>query len=576
MVDLKAKPFFLNDEQIAWVEDTIASMSLEEKVGQLFIYLSVTKDPDEAKRICETYHIGGLRWQNATAEESWEKINAFQSASKIPLLVAANVESGTDKMAKSGSMIALPPAAGAAPTDEVAYQLGRIGGIEAKSVGCNWTFAPISDILFNWRNTIVNNRAFGNDPDKILACCRAYMRGMKESDIACCTKHFPGDGVEERDQHLVMGCNDLSVEEWDASFGRVYRELIDDGIESVMVGHICMPAYSRKLRPGIKDEEIMPATLAPELLQDLLRGQLGFNGLVLTDASHMVGMTCMAPRSEQVPGAIAAGCDMYLMFNGEPIEDFTYMMNGVKDGRISEERLSDALHRILGLKAKQGLRHFSMPEKSGVSVIGCDAHRKEIEKCADLSVTLVKDTQNLLPVDPVRQKRVRLYYFRSPNAMTFFDEDKSKQLVIEELERAGFEVDAPDDFYEATAKHPNDPAVALKFFHAEPAEEFKKKFDLVMVFVSMAGYAQENVVRLRYSTAHSNEMPWYVKEVPTLCVSLNYTTHLFDLPMMKTYINAYAPSREYIHAAVEKIIGRSAFQGTANDLVWCDRWDTRI
>ncbi|MBQ6733675.1 MAG: glycosyl hydrolase [Lachnospiraceae bacterium] len=576
MVDLKAKPFFLNDEQIAWVEGTISSMTLEEIVGQLFIYLSVSPDPAEPKRICETYHIGGLRWQNATAEQSWEKINAFQQASKIPLLVAANVEGGTDKMAKSGTVIAPPPAAGAAQTDAVAYELGRIGGIEAKSVGCNWTFAPISDILFNWRNTIVNNRAFGNDPDNILACCKAYMRGMKESDIACCTKHFPGDGVEERDQHLIMGCNDLSIEEWDASFGRIYKELIDEGIESMMIGHICMPAYQKKYNPSLTDADIMPATLSPELLQNLLREQLGFNGLILTDASHMVGMTCAAPRSEQVPGAIAAGCDMYLMFNGEPVEDFTYMLNGVKDGRISEERLSDALHRILGLKAKQGLHHFAMPAKEGISVIGCEEHLTAIRKCADESVTLVKDTQNLLPVNPSERKRVRLYYLRSPNAMTFGDPDKSKQIVIEELERVGFTVDAPDDFYEATAKHPDDPSVALKFFHAEPAEEFKKKFDLVMVFVNMVGYAQENVVRLRYSTAHSNEMPWYVKEVPTLCVSLNYTTHLFDLPMMKTYINAYASSREYIRAAVEKITGKSDFKGTANDLVWCERWDTRI
>lgn len=576
MVDLKAKPFYLNDEQIAWVEDTIASMTLEEKVGQLFIYLSVVNDPAEAKRICETYHIGGLRWQNATAEQSYDKIRAFQDASRIPLLVAANIESGTDKMAKSGTVIAPPPAAGAARTDEVAYELGRIGGIEAASIGCNWTFAPISDILFNWRNTIVNNRAFGNDVDKIISCSKAYMRGMKEAGLACCTKHFPGDGVEERDQHLVMGCNDLSIEDWDASFGKVYAELIEEGVESMMIGHICMPAYQKKFNPALTDADIMPATLSPELLQNLLRDQLGFNGLILTDASHMVGMTCAAPRSEQVPGAIAAGCDMYLMFNGEPIEDFTYMLNGVKDGRISEERLSDALHRILGLKAKQNLHHFQMPDKAGIDVIGCDAHKSVIAHLADESVTLVKDTQKLLPVNPEEKKRVRLYYLWSPSGTTFGEPDKSKATVIDELTKAGFEVDAPEDFYEASARHPGDPSVALKFFHAEPAEEFKKKFDLVMVVVNMVGYAQENVVRLRYSTAHSNEMPWYVREVPTLCVSLNYTTHLFDLPMMKTYINAYASSREYIHAAVEKITGRSEFKGSFNDLVWCDRWDTRL
>ena len=124
-----------------------------------------------------------------------------------------------------------------------------------------------------------------------------------------------------------MGVNTMECDEWDSTFGHVYKEMIDSGIQSIMAGHIALPEYSRKLRPGIKDEDIMPATLAPELITDLLRGKLGFNGLVLTDASHMAGMTAAMPRSQQVPGAIAAGCDMFLFFN-DIEEDFGYMMDG--------------------------------------------------------------------------------------------------------------------------------------------------------------------------------------------------------------------------------------------------------
>ena len=119
------------------------------------------------------------------------------------------------------------------------------------------------------------------------------------------------------------------------------------------------------------------------------------------------------------------------------------------------------------------------------------------------------------------------------------------------------------------------PANAFRIMDTPPVEEFKKKYDVVFMFVHMKGYAQENNVRLKWSAAHSSELPWFVHEVPTVGVSLNYTNHLYDLPMLKTFVNAYAPTREYIRAAVEKITGKSAFNGKANDLVWCGRWDTR-
>ena len=120
---------------------------------------------------------------------------------------------------------------------------------------------------------------------------------------------------------MADSVNDMSCEEWDASYGKVYQNLIDNGLEAIMAGHIMQPAYTRHFNPGIKDEDIMPATLSPELIEGLLRGKLGFNGMVLTDASHMVGLTCCMKRSEMLPHTIAAGVDMFLFFN-EMDEDF--------------------------------------------------------------------------------------------------------------------------------------------------------------------------------------------------------------------------------------------------------------
>ena len=116
---------------------------------------------------------------------------------------------------------------------------------------------------------MIASRSFGNDPDTVLKMSLEYMRGAKEAGVACCMKHFPGDGCDERDQHLATTVNTLSCEEWDETFGKVYKGMIDAGVPSVMVGHIMQPAYSRRLRPGIRDEEIMPARIAPELLQGL-------------------------------------------------------------------------------------------------------------------------------------------------------------------------------------------------------------------------------------------------------------------------------------------------------------------
>lgn len=574
MVDLRAKPFYLDEEQLQWVEDTLTSMTEDEKVGQLFIHLTLRRDEAAITQLCEKYHIGGVRWQGGTLEEVYEQNRMFQEKSRIPVLIAANCESGGNGAVGEGTFVASGAACGASQTTDTVRDMARAGGTEAAAVGCNWTFGPVCDVVSNWRNTIVNTRAFGSDPDQVLRLSKVYMEEMKKAGLLCAAKHFPGDGSEERDQHLLMGCNDLSCEEWDASFGRVYRGLIEAGLPSVMVGHICQPAYSRRLRPGMKDEEIMPATLAPELVTGLLRDRLGFNGLILTDATHMAGLSNAVSRREMVPGVIAAGCDMVLFFN-DPEEDMAYMKQGIADGTISPERLDDALRRILGLKAMAGLHRLSFPEKKGLKVVGQEAHRKAARKAAQESITLVKDTQNLLPVDPALRKRVTLFFIESTPETLTGEPDPARQILIEELEAAGFEVTAPENYYDLERKG-HSPANKGLMMRGFSRETFKARCDLVILAVHMKGYAQTNNVRVNYSVGHSYEIPWSVHEVPTLCVSLNYTNHLFDLPMMKTFINAYAPTREYLHALVEKITGRSPFQGKANDLVWCGRWETRL
>jgi beta-N-acetylhexosaminidase len=226
-------------------------------------------------------------------------------------------------------------------------------------------------------------RLYGSDDMLVKDCGVAYTKAAQELGMAVSIKHFPGDGVDERDQHLVTSSNDLSCEEWDATFGEAYQASIDAGAMTVMIGHIMQPAYTRRLCPGIKDEDIMPATLAPELINGLLREKLGFNGMIVTDATTMAGFTIPLSRSKAVPYTIACGCDMFL-FTKNLEEDYAFMTQGVKDGIITPERLDEAVTRILGLKAALKLPEkktdgsiFVKPEEAK-KIVGCKEH-KEIE-----------------------------------------------------------------------------------------------------------------------------------------------------------------------------------------------------
>ena len=460
-----------------------------------------------------------------------------------------------------------------------AYHVGLVAGREASALGANWMFNPVVDVYKNWRNTIVNTRSFGSDPDKVIANARAYIRGVKDANpnMACTAKHFPGDGVEELDQHLAMGVNSLSVEDWEATFGRVYRTLITDGLEAVMVGHIALPEMSRKLCPGIADKDIKPATLAPELLTGLLRGDMGFNGVIITDATHMVGFSAVEKRRDSVPDAIIAGCDM-ILFANDVEEDVSFLRAAYESGRLTEERLSDALHRILGLKAHLHLyeERVRIPDAAGLDCLGCEEHQAYSAAAADSCITLVKDTRGNLPIDPEKKKRVFLVYVGSTPTTKGYKGDPTKQVVVEELERAGFEVDLCPNYHALEIENGVSPMNFVKMLGHSSRETFAAQHDWALIVVNVKGYAQENNVRIRWSCNHSMELPWYNEEVPTVAISLNYTNHLIDLPQIHTFVNAYAPNRAHIRAAIQKLTGQSEFKGKADENVFCGRWDTRL
>ncbi len=582
MINLRENPFYLNDSQISWVEKMIAGMNVEDKIRQLFILLDTRQNKDEnsiRSTIQETRQ-GGLRWQGGNWEAVYNQNTAYQKYSPIPLLIAANCDDGGSGAFPEGTFVATAVQAAAEDGEETAYHMGLVAAKESGSAGCNWLFNPVADIYMNWRNSIVNTRCFGDTADTVLKNTRAFIKGVRAGvpHMACCAKHFPGDGVEELDQHLVMGINSLDVDEWEASFGKVYRGLISDGIESIMVGHIAFPAMSRKLVPGIKDSEIMPATVSPELLTDLLRNKLGFQGLILTDATHMIGLSAVIKREDALPRAIAAGCDMILFANNLE-EDLGFIRNGLIKGIISEKRLDDAVTRILALKARVRVNEpdICFPDAAlGKSIVGCTQHLSYTEAAAEKCITLVKDTNELLPVNPEKYKKALLVYVPNiPNSRAYSG-DPVKNIVIEELQNAGFEVDALMNFHDLEIKNGPGPMNFGQMLEPGSRKEFRSKYDLVFLVLNIKGYAQENNERIRWSIHHSKEMPWYIPEVPTIAMSLNYTNHLIDIPQVKTLVHVYSSQRIGIRKAIEKICGKTEFRGRASETVFCGRWETRL
>ena len=558
MIDLKGKPFFLDDNGVRWVEETLRSMSVEEKIGQLFCPIGLTEDREKLKENYLSFHIGGMMYRDVPHGEDMAETNRFlQKSSRIPLLLAANLESGGTGIAGDGTAYGCQMLVAATDDTEKAYELGSISAAEGIACGCNWAFAPVADIDMNFRNPITNVRTYGSDPVRVRNMTLACMKGIQERGMAAAAKHFPGDGVDERDQHILTSVNSLSCEEWDKTYGEVYRTLIDAGILSIMAGHIAQPAYEKRFDPETKG--IRPATLSPVLLQKLLRGKLGFNGLISTDATQMLGFCCAMEREKAVPFAIESGCDV-LLFNRSLEEDYEFMKRGYEGGILSGKRLEEAVTRILAMKAALGLHRKqaegTLVPAGGREIMGCGEHRRKAQECADRGITLVKDTRHLLPVSPERYPRVLL------EVLTNSDRERIEEQYEALFSREGFQVERYRE-------------EQVQSFYEQRVSDFRKKYDLVVYIVDMENESNHVTNRLQWYPLHgSNSQPWFTEIVPVLMISTANPYHLLDAPMIHTYINTYCNTEHTRQALMDKLTGRSRFCGRSPSDPFCGREDT--
>ncbi len=562
MIDLKGNPFFLDDAGVAWVNATLARMTPRQKTAQLFCVVSAAEEDDALLHRYREIPFGGVTFRVEPADVIRRKVELLQNAAEIPLLVSANLENGGSGLLSDGTEFASQLEVAATGDPEWARVLGEVCGAEGSAVGCNYTFAPVVDVHYNWRNPIINTRTYGSDPERVKDFAEKYLQGIRPYGMAAALKHFPGDGVDERDQHLLTSVNSMSCEEWDETYGRIYEELIRQGAQTVMVGHILLPEYSRRLRPGIQDRELLPASLSPELINGLLREKLGFNGMVITDSASMTGLGCALPRRQIPAAAINAGCDMFL-FGRNFEEDFENLWTDVQSGAVSARRVDEAVTRILALKASLGLHRaeqFTSPDYR--ETVGSKVFADKARACADRAITLVKDTQHLLPLCPAQRPRVWLHILGDQPA--FRGGSVCREKVISRLEQAGFVVDCAPR---------NCPQQALS---NAPVKELKQKYDLILYVANLVTGGNDSVNRIRWQPLACGESPQYVQDIPTLFVSLGDPYHFVDVPMIRTIINCYDNSDAVLDSLMDKLTGKSPFTGISPVDPFCGMWGAEL
>jgi len=591
MVDLHAKPYCLTDEDIAWVKKTIASMTDEEKVGQLFFQLTASQEESYLKELMEKYHLGGCRYNAMPGAKVLEQNTILQKYAKIPVFIACNPEQGGNGVCPDGTFVANQIKVGATGKTEYAQAMGRVCGAQTSAVGCNMTFAPVVDITYNWECEEVLSRAYGHDPKLVAAMGKAYMDGVHETNgVASCAKHFPGNGQDYRDAHVSNNVNHFGEADWMASYGHVYKTLIDGGLDAIMGGHIMMPTYMQEQNPDITIEEIMPATLCPEIMTDLLRNKLGFNGMVVTDASHMVGMTNRMKRKDMLPLSINAGCDMFLFFN-DPDEDYNTMLDAYKTGVISEARMVEALTRILGLKAKMGLNKKAKeelcPSQETMASILYNPEYKEVAPAISKDcLTLVKyKDEGVLPLSPEKTKRVMIVQVKGADgpmaalAAMAMGQGGAKKTPAEKLRDRLIEkgCDAtiyvsPLDKNLADVKAGKPFNLNIYFAGKNAMSDFTSQQDLVITLFNVA-----NGHPVFGMSKGGGEIPWYVHELPVVGISVNKPTMLADCPMLRTYINVYDSNDDTMDALVDALLeGPEAFKGSDPIDSFCGMWDTHM
>ncbi|MGB4787105.1 MAG: glycoside hydrolase family 3 N-terminal domain-containing protein [Candidatus Acidiferrum sp.] len=403
----------------AWVESTLRKMTVDEKIGQLlfttyhgsFTYTDAAAYQQILHDVNDL-HVGGfinvthgspLGIVKSQAYPTAVLNNQLQSKSKLPLLIGADFERGTAMRLDEGTSFPTAMALAAGGDSKDAYTMGKITALESRAVGVHWIYAPDADVNNNPGNPIINTRSFGEDPARVSEFVSAFVRGVEENGGLATAKHFPGHGDTAADSHI-----DLPVIRADRARLNTlelvpFRAAISSGAGSIMTGHLNVPS--------LEPDPNTPATLSQDILTGLLRDEMGYQGLIVTDAMDMGGITVRYAPGEAAVRAIVAGIDALLM---SPVPDaaFEALQAAVKSGRISKARLDASVRRILQAKARLGLHANRLVDVNALNQkFASVAWQKEAQDISNRGVTLLRDTPHRLPLDATKPSRALLLAF---------------------------------------------------------------------------------------------------------------------------------------------------------------------
>lgn len=374
-------------------------MTLTQSLGQLVLpelrpgeHLKSPEKMDAVRALIRQHGVGGFCLCGGDQFETPELLNALQQLSAVPLLVAADLEDGAGCQVRGGTVFPSNLAVGAARSEDLAHLKGRVTAVEARALGIHMTFAPVVDVQSAPDNPIVNTRGFGEDPTLVARLAAAFHHGCRERGLLTCAKHFPGLGNAPADAPLVVPAARATRERLQAVDLVPFSEMIRAGTDAIMTAHLLVEALDRRL----------PASLSPAVVADLLRRDMGFQGMIVTDALVMGGIAADYAEDETLVLAASAGNDA-LLCPAKPERAPAALEAAVKAGRLQEKPLRASAQRLLDLKGRLGLLADARVRPEQVErMVGTRDHLAAAQRIADASITLVKDAPGLLPLVPRR------------------------------------------------------------------------------------------------------------------------------------------------------------------------------
>jgi beta-N-acetylhexosaminidase len=536
-----------------WADSVLAALSLEEKAGQLLMPWMLGDFAPEGsagqRRILELVEgvgVGGVIVSVGSPSEVALKLNDLQGRALLPLLVAADLETGAGFRFRGAAYLPGPislggatdfpslMALGATGDPVLAYEMGRITGIEARALGVHVPFAPVLDVNNNSINPIINVRSFGEDPLAVARMGQAFVRGVQDAGAMATGKHFPGHGDTETDSHLDLPVITVSRERLEAVELPPFRAAVEDGMAGIMTAHIAVPALT--------ESPELPSTLSRAVLTDLLRGEMGFQGIVFTDAMDMYAIDRRYGRGEAAVRALEAGADVILM-PPDPRAALSGIVGAVLDGRLSEERLDASVRRLLEAKEGIGLhRDRLVPLEEIPRLVGIRAHEEVAQDAANRSITLLRNEGNLLPLLGTRTAQVLSVTFRRPTdllAGRAFNEvlrGRYPRLSTVEVDR-----NAPGDVYAGLLQR-------------------ARSSNLVVVSLYVTAVSYSGSVAIPEATAE------FIRRlgregVPHVVISFGNPYLLSEFPGVRAYLLAWSGADVSQRAAARALFGDIPIQG---------------